>query len=466
MKTARRIAFNFLSLSISEIISKVLQLAIFVYVARIFGKTVFGDFGFSIAFGSIFSVLVDFGMGLLLIREISRRKNLVGSYVYSAVKAELLLSVLTFVLAFLYLNIMGYGKSLKLTAYIMLLFFVLQSFTNIFYFVFRAFEKMHYDASVKVLRMLMLSVLVFLASSHGFIYTILMFPITEFFMLAVSAAIYLKNFGKSPREKISLWKDSVPFFVSMIFVTSLIYADSLIIEHMHGSQQVGIYAAAYNILIGLTFIPLMYSNAIYPVFSKYFVNDKSLLKFAFRKSISYMLILGLPISIGIYFLGERIIQLIYGAEFSESAIALKILCWFIFLRFINIVPGTLLTSINKQGSRTLSQGLVLGINLVLNLILVPKYGYVGAAFATVISECFFIILYSYFIRINGYRFSLFSALLKPLIASGAMAFIIVNVSNIFLSVIFGIVSYFGILVLLRAFGKEDKTLFSRIMKDA
>src|SRR3989344_7231855 len=118
MKTARRIAFNFLSLSISEIISKVLQLAIFVYVARIFGKTVFGDFGFSIAFGSIFSVLVDFGMGLLLIREISRRKNLVGSYVYSAVKAELLLSVLTFVLAFLYLNIMGYGKSLKLTAYI------------------------------------------------------------------------------------------------------------------------------------------------------------------------------------------------------------------------------------------------------------------------------------------------------------------------------------------------------------
>ena len=66
MHTARRITRNFLSLSVAEVISKLLQLFVFVYVARIFGDAEFGKFSFGLSFGLLVFVLADFGLGTLL----------------------------------------------------------------------------------------------------------------------------------------------------------------------------------------------------------------------------------------------------------------------------------------------------------------------------------------------------------------------------------------------------------------
>ena len=68
MNTARRITSNFLSLATSEIISKILQLVIFVYLARVLGKEDFGIFSFGIAFSLLIVIISDFGLSTLLIR--------------------------------------------------------------------------------------------------------------------------------------------------------------------------------------------------------------------------------------------------------------------------------------------------------------------------------------------------------------------------------------------------------------
>ena len=73
MATARRITSNFLSLAAAEIISKTMQLIIFIYLARVYGKSEFGVFGFALAFSTIIVIIADFGINTLLIREISRK---------------------------------------------------------------------------------------------------------------------------------------------------------------------------------------------------------------------------------------------------------------------------------------------------------------------------------------------------------------------------------------------------------
>jgi O-antigen/teichoic acid export membrane protein len=135
------------------------------------------------------------------------------------------------------------------------------------------------------------------------------------------------------------------------------------------------------------------------------------------------------------------------------------------LRFINIISGTALSSINRQGSRVFSQGIVAIINIVLNLLFIPKFGFIGAGIATMISESFFIVMYSHFIIKYKLNFGILRLLVKPLIASATMALIIINIPDLLLGTIVGIISYLGVLIIIRTFKKEDKELLKRIIKN-
>jgi len=472
MKTARRITRNFLSLAMSEIVAKILQLVIFIYIARIFGKTEFGEFGFALAFSFIIAIIADFGLNTLLIREISRDKQNVKKYISNALTIKIFLSIVTFLVAFIFLNFMNYSHELMVITYIMVFFVVLQTFTNLFYSVFRAFEKMHFDAALKVLRMVILSLLVFfiIVKNGTIINVVSMFVLTEILILIISFRIFIKNFTGISIEFDSkfcknLLKKSSFFGLSLMFGMLLLFIDSVMLQNFKGSSEVGIYTAAFNLLLGVTFIPIMFSNAVFPVFSRYFQSSMPLLKFAYKKSFQYMLILGLPISIGIFIYARNIINLIYGVEYNSSIIVIKILSLYVLIMFMAAVSGTILSSINRQGSRVLSQGTVAIINIILNLILIPQLGFIGAGIATVISSVFILILYSYFIIRYNLNFGFIKSSIKPLIGSIIMALIIINIPNLLLGTIVGAVSYFSVLLILRTFKKEDKDLLTRIIKD-
>ena len=472
MKTARRILTNFLSLTTAEMISKLIQLIIFIYIARSFGKSEFGKFGFALAFSTIIVVITDFGINTLLIREISRDKKNVDKFVSNALTLKVALSIVTLIVSFLYFNFVKYDYATKNITYFMILFMVLQSFTDTFYSVFRAFEKMHYDAIMKVVRMLMLIFLVyfFISQSQNLVFITLMFPITEVIILIASMIIYTRNFSKLSLgfnfgfEK-ELIKKSAFFCLSIIFGTVILYIDTIMLEGIRGPEEVGIYSAAYNLLLGVTFIPLMFSNAIYPVFSRYFVRDRELLRFAYKKSFQYMLIIGLPITAGIFIYSRNIVLLAYGIEYAKSIIVIKILCWFILLRFINIVSGTLLSSADRQGARVFGQGTVALVNIILNLILIPKYGFIGAGIATIASESFFFVTYYYFIFKEKLNIDYFVVSAKPLIASIVMLLAISFVPDLLIGSILGAFSYIGMLLLLKAFKNEDKELLTRILRN-
>ena len=418
-------------------------------------------------------MIADFGLSTLLIREISRNKKEVKKYLSNAFIIKIFLSMLTFLLTFMYLNLLDYSSDIKILTYTLVIFMILQSFTDLFYSVFRAFEKMHYDAAIKVFRMIILSSLVFyfMYGDHELSLVVMMFPLTEIIILSSSIWIYLKNFAgldfKPDLEFIkNLLKKSSLFCLSFVFMGLLLYIDTIMLQRMRGSAEVGIYAAAYNLLLGITFIPLMYSNSVFPVFSRYFIKNKKLLGFAYKKSFKYMLILGLPVSIGIYMYSQNIISLVYGSTgYGDSIIALQILCWFVGLRFVNTLSGTLLSSMNRQGSRVFSQGIVTLANIVLNIILIPKLGFVGAGIATVISESLFLIFYGYFIFKLGMFSGILKVMIKPIFSGIVMALSIMGIQDLLIGTIVGALAYMMTLVLTRTFNHEDKKLAIRILKN-
>lgn len=471
-RTARRITANFTSLITSEIISKIIQLIIFVYLARTLGKEDFGIFSFGIAFALLIVTIADFGLSTLLIREISRNKNAASKYVPNAVIVKILLSVITLIVAYLFLNIMHYSPKLKIVAYIMLLFTIIQSFTELYHSVFRAFERMYYDATIKVLRMCILIGMVFYAikNNYGLIAASLSFPITELIVFAISVLVAYKKFIVASFEfdyKFSkkLLKKSSLFCLSLVFSGLFVYMGSIFLSKIRSTTEVGIYSAAANIMLALVFIPVMYGNAIFPVISRLHITSKKSLKFAYERSFKYMLIIGLPISVGIYVLSDKVVSLLYGKEYMESAVVLAILSGYLLLRFLNVVSGFTLSSINQQGSRVLSQGIAALINVILNLILIPLYGFIGAAISIVITEIIFFLTYTSFIVKYGLKIKFAGLFIRPAIASAVMVFSLLFIDNVFIAIILGAFVYFISLIMFGAIDKEDRLIFNKVIKN-
>lgn len=472
--TARRISANFFSLMGSQVLSRVIQLVIFAYLARALGKDTFGIFNFGLAFSLILVIIADFGLPTLLVREISLNKKLASKYLYNSIMIKVLLSVITFVAAYTFLNIARYPNETKYVAYIMLAFALLQSFTEVVYSLFRAFERMHYDAFTKILRTIMLLIAIFYAipKGYGVIAASLAFLAVEAIILIISLAIAYTKFVKISFEfdygfsKILLKKSSL-FCLSMVFANLYMYIDVVMLSKMRSNSEVGLYAAATNIIIALIFIPSMYGASIYPVLSRFYVTSKESLRFAYERSIKYMIILGMPIAVGVYFLSENIIVVLYGNEYLASAVALSILSGYLFLKFLNPITGFTLIAIDKQSSRLVGQGAAALINIALNLILIPNYGFVGAAVATLLTEIIFFIIYTSFIVKNGFKLNFAKSFIyKPLIAAVIMIFLLPFINNLFLSIFLGIFIYTAVVLALGVIDKEDKLLFNKIVRNA
>ena len=472
MNTPRRITRNFVSLSVAEVISKGLQLLIFILLARYLGKNDFGLFSFGMAFALLITMISDFGLSTLLIREISRNKKLASKYITHASISKIVLSLFAILATYLFLEILNYSQEAKIITYILLTFAILQTYTDLYYSIFRSFEKMHYDAIIKIVRMLLLSGMMFysIKNNLGIVLASFAFPLTEIIILTLTVSLVYKKFIKISFEFDSsftrrMLKSSSMFCLSIAFTGMFMFTDSIMLSKLKSSVDVGIYSAASNLMLAAIFLPVMYGNAIYPVISKFYLSSKKSLKLAYERSFKYIVILGIFVSVMIYSLSDKIISILYGAEYSSSAIVLSILCWYLFLRFINVISGFTLSSINRQGSRALSQGIVALLNIILNFILIPKYGIFGAAFATVITELVFFSVYTSFIVKYGIKIKFATFFIRPIIGAALIIIILPYIDNIFLATFSGTVVYFSVLYFLKTLDKEDKLLFKKIVEN-
>jgi O-antigen/teichoic acid export membrane protein len=182
----------------------------------------------------------------------------------------------------------------------------------------------------------------------------------------------------------------------------------------------------------------------------------------------YSLIISFPIAVGTAILSERFILLFYGSEYLPSVIALQILIWSNVIIFANFTPR-LFEAINKQIIFTKITMLGAIVNVILNLLLIPQFSYVGAATATCLTE--FIILIPSFIIFSKteYRFSgsfAFKNVLKIFIAGVCMGCFVKYFYDINLAVliVLSALIYIVLLYLVKMFDETDIDIIRNLIK--
>ena len=472
METIQRIAKNTGVILSSQVICGLLSFLFVMYIARYLGARGFGVLSFALAFTLIFDVFTNFGLGELTVREVARDKSLADKYLRNIVVIKLILGFITFGLIVLVLYILDYPRETTVVVYLIALSLIIGSFTKVFYTVFHAFEKMEYQAIGLVLSSSLMLCGALFAISQNF--SIIGFAIVYFLVsLVILGYAFIVSFLKFAKPKLqidlSFWKSTIknawPFF--LLAVTSIIAfkIDMVMLSVMKGDVVVGWYGASYKLIEVLMFIPIAFVGSIYPVLSSFYMSSKESLYSIYEKSFKYLFAVSLPIAVGTTLLADKIILFIYRSEFINSIIALRILIWTIPTIFLIYMCGTLLASVNRQelAFKTVFLGMLL--NVVINLIFIPKYSYIAASIATVITSLLMFILGFYFISKHVYKIQIHRFIAKPIIASTIMALFIFYFTdvNLFLLVSLSVFIYFVVFILLKGFSNEDFKLFRQIV---
>lgn len=473
MNVLQKIAKNTLSLFAAQFVGAILSILLSIFIARSLGDVIFGKYAFIIAFTALFTVFLDLGYETLLVREVARDKSQASKYLNNIISIRTVLSVVIFTLIILIINILDYPEDIKNIIYVFTIYSILISLSNVFKVTFRAFEKMEYEAGISILSNILrvalgLSVL-FLG--YGLMELALVFLFSGIFEFAVIVLVSEKKFIKTKMEfdlnfLKSTIKVALPLGTLTIFGLIYIKTDTIMLSFMKGDAVVGWYNAAYNLILGFRPIPHLFMSALLPLMAYYYISSKESLKIVYEKSFKYLLILGLPITVGILLLADRFILLLYGQQFINSIIVLKILAGDILLKFLYFCASFILVSTDKQNQMAVIVGCTALINVVLNLFLIPYFSYVGAAIATIATETFLLIAYVYLNSRHNLKIPIFKITIKPVVACAAMGLFIYQFreTNLILLIVLSIILYFGILFLIRGFSKEDISLFKKLIK--
>jgi len=467
MLKINNIARNTSYLTLALILQKIISFTYFTLLARYVGPVSLGKYYFAISFTTIFAIFIDLGLGNVLIREVAKKADDAGRWLANVLALKIPLALISLITVFILINVLGYDSLTKNLVYVSSICMVLDSFTNTFFAVIRGFHNLKYESSASIIFQLIVLIVGYsalllgggliiamialaLASSFNFLYSLL--------VLKNKIKVNIKLIWDTPfiRKILILgW----PFAMYAIFQRLYTYLDSVLLSILAGDLQVGLYQVAFKIIFALQFLPMAFVASLYPAMSTYWQNNREQLVVSFTRALNYLLIISLPIIVGTFILGNKII-LLFKDGYGEALWPLRISIIALFFIFINFPIGSLLNACDRQKKNTLNMGIVMIVSLILNLLLIPHWQALGASITVLITNALMTILGFIWVKqIIPYHFKHnFSIFLKVIFSSlimGLIVFLGKNYINIFIITFLGAIVYFLCLFVFRALKIED-----------
>jgi O-antigen/teichoic acid export membrane protein len=403
--SARLIFRNFSFLIVGKTLGDVFTFILFVLLSRAFGQEGIGQYSFAMALAGFFWVFAEFGLYNLSIKEMSRHTGDLGEYYGGIFSLRLILSIIVLSVLLLALPFLPFPHDTKLIIGLVGAYQIISALIDGFAAVCIAREDMHLagslDFAFKAITALV-GIIIIMAGGD-LVMVMIAFPIVAVVLLFVIFRVVTKNYG---HIKLSFsWsyltrklREAIPFGLSELLVQLSSRVDVVLMGFFLSATAVGVYNAAYRVVFILMFVPVFAALSLFPMMSRLYVNSQKDLATLYTKLINLIILIGLPTSAGLWLIAPKLIYLIFGEDFAESALMLRYFAWLLLLAFLKSFMKMLLTSCDRQAEGTRSQWTAACVNAVGNVILIPSIGIKGAAIAVLASETLLVILYAMQIR--------------------------------------------------------------------
>ena len=389
----RRILGNAVSILTSDVVNRGTTFLLYALVARHMGAFEFGQFSLALTLFYTFQVVAVAGLKTLIVREVARDRAKTDAYLINGsavVVASCLLSIASLLL---FVRLMGYARetaSLILLLSLGLLPFALSAVCEA---VFQAWEKMRLIAWGNAPASLAKAGLAFLALSRGcgLYQLIVLILLTHAAIACVEWRLMLRHITR-PRANLDLG-----FSLGMIRSTATFLGidatialwsslQILLLARLASETEVGIYSAAAQLLVPVGLIFQSVERTLFPVMCRRFAPGCRDLKQVSEYALAFLLALALPISVGVFALADPALLLLYGKkEFLAAGPVLRILAWGIALKALTHVLGQALLAGRRERVTLRIVAVNALVSLGLGLLLIGRFGPVGAALAALLA---------------------------------------------------------------------------------
>jgi O-antigen/teichoic acid export membrane protein len=388
--------FTFLSRIISGSI-------VYIILARLMSVNDFGLLTFGTSLAGLLAVVAEFGFSLMAQRDIPQNKFNFNEYVFNTFIHKIVFSIVTITGGIIYLNLLYNGEN-----YIVGLIFVFNAIvtSNIMYLfsVFRAKNVFVIESWISMLYAIFSIVIV--VFYHYFdlqvlfvAYSLLIVRILQMIILSI---LLIRKFNIKAVFNLEinkyLFKNSFSFGAHFIIGVFYFSIDNQMLAYFSGNDALAIYQSMFKIVMILLAVNSLFETVFFPYLSsKFGENNLEFLNISnlINKAI---LILGLTIFLMFNIFIKDIVEFLYSEDYLIGLTIAYPLSLVLLFRIFTTVYSVLLTISNHQNMRVITVAVTLIVNIVLNFIFIPKYGFVGAAWVSAITHIIMFILYVSFAK--------------------------------------------------------------------
>lgn len=421
----QRIIDNISWLFFDKIVRLGMGLVVGIWVARYLGPEQYGLLNFGVATVALFAIFVKLGLQSIVVRDLVNIPECTGVTIGTATVMQLLGAMVAYALLTTLAVYLRPEDALARTVVLLLgLTLFMQAFDT---------AKYWFEAKVISKYLVWMSNTVFLTLSAVKVVLILTgAPLLAFVWVTVADAVIvgigsvvlllaigpggraLRFEGARARE---LLADSWPLFLAGAAVVVYMKIDMVMLAQMAGDEAAGIYAAATKVSELWYFIPTIIVASVFPSILKARKQDERLYYRRLQQLFDLMVWSSVAVALPMTFLSGPIITTLFGAAYAEAGAVLVIHIWAAVFVFLGLASGKWFIAEGRQIinlQRTFVGALV---NIGLNVMLIPEYGALGAAWATVIAYGFASLVFDLAQKATRPLFVMKIATLNPIAAT-------------------------------------------------
>jgi O-antigen/teichoic acid export membrane protein len=414
---------------IGKIVSSGFGFLIAILLARFYGVSDFGEYVKITAYVSAFWIMGDFGLNAIVLQKYNDVKNIQGSgqtqgsvptnvgngLDHSLQKntitekfnvlltLRILLSLFFIFLSLSILSFIPHGYSAVSKLGIILMSFTILS-QNIHLTCNSLFQhNLSYQKTLIALTMTNVVSFVFIALAI-YLKASIVFVAASYslagFVLIISSLWMAKKYV----TKITLVFDisamkgmflmALPLGLVLIFNVLYFHIDSFLLAVMKTNRDVGLYGYAYKFFETALVLPTFYGNSVYPVLLSRLKTDEVGFHRLFKKSIFLLFLGSIILTLVFVFVSPLLIKFSTGnRDFAGSVAALQVLSLSFPVYFVTSIFMWFYVAQNKKMFLVFVYGTSLILNFVLNLIFIPRFGYMASAWITGVSEAYILIIF-------------------------------------------------------------------------
>lgn len=484
LTTTRSIAKNSAAPMVLNLFNKGIDFVFAMFYLRVMGPADSGSFSTAIATAGIFEILSNFGLDILVIREVSKAREQAGHYLLNttilrlgaAVVASLPMLVLIATTS-LFTNPFSRPEILAI-AFIMCGMVVSgmsKGVTGLFYVYERAEVPATMTTATTILKVGFGVAALLLGYSFVGLAAVSIFTNIITFCLLAVLAYRSFDLGGAWHVDWGLQRRMVrlgfPLMLIHLLQTVFISVDVYLLRTMlsNGEEVVGWYSSAYKWFNALQIVPSYFTLALFPIISREIERSLAAARRMYQMSLKIMLLLALPIAAMTTFLAYPLVQVLGGNEFlPHGAIALQIVIWSIPVGWLNSVTNYVLIALGLERMQPRAFTIAVGFNIIANALFIPRYSYVAASVTTILSEVVLLAVFAYYLRQKMPGLDWGRLLIRPFLVTLVMVgtmWLGFQV-HVLLAVAVGLIVYPLGLWALRVFGTEEQQILRQILPTA